>query len=259
MGEQGSGQGRRPRVLVVIAHPDDAEFICGGLLARWSREGYAISYCLCTDGNHGSSDPEMTPERLATIRREEQREAARAFGSTELHFLGYNDSELEPSIALRRDITRIIRKTRPHIVVCQDPATFWFGSGYINHPDHRAAAEAALGAIMPSSDTRMIFPELLAEGYEPHKVCEVYLIGTNSPNIWVPLAAEDIDLKLQALKAHKSQLGSGGFEERVRQRAAAGGEEARKQGVDCEFAEGFRRVELRSLDEALEAETGLPS
>lgn len=245
---------RRPRVLVIVAHPDDAEFICGGTLARWSREGYQISYCICTDGNHGSHDEQMTPQLLAEIRQREQMAAARVFGTDDVHFLHFVDAELEPTIELRKAITRIIRKVRPHIVVCLDPTMFWSGEGYINHPDHRASGEAALAAVMPSADTRLIFPELLVENLQPHKVSHIYLAATNSPNVWMPLTEEDLELKVRAIRAHASQIGDWPVEERMREWARANAEEARKHGVTCEYAESFRVVKLRDLDEALGAE-----
>src|SRR5207245_9920503 len=139
------------RGLVVMAHPDDAEFGAAGTVARWAREGRHVSYLILTDGNRGTEDPEMTPERLAKIRHAEQRAAAAKLGVREVFFLGYDDGSLERTLALRRQITRWIRRCKPTVVVASDPSRWFAGQTYINHPGHRAAGEATLAAIMPSS------------------------------------------------------------------------------------------------------------
>ena len=150
--------------VVITAHPDDAEFTVGGTVARWAREGKTVIYVICTDGSRGSNDPKVRPEHLVAIRRAEQEAAARILGVEEIVFLGYEDGSLEPTLALRRDLTREIRRYRPDIVVCPDPTVRYYGDSYLNHPDHRAAGDAALDAAFPSAGTRYIFPELLAEG-----------------------------------------------------------------------------------------------
>ena len=150
----------------------------------------------------------MTAERLAQIRHAEQRAAAMTLGVKDVFFLGYDDGSLQPTLDLRRQITRWIRRTKPDVVVAPDPTRRWSGQRYINHPDHRAAGEAALDAIIPGSDTRLVFPELLDEGLEPHKVKEIYLTGSNEPDVWVDIS-ETIDLKIAALREHRARSASG--------------------------------------------------
>jgi LmbE family N-acetylglucosaminyl deacetylase len=228
------------RVMVITAHPDDAEFTVAGTVAKWVREGKTVIYVICTDGSRGSNDPKVRPEHLVVIRKAEQEAAARLLGVEEVVYLGYEDGSLEPTLALRRDLAREIRRYRPDIVVCPDPTVRYYGDSYLNHPDHRAAGDAALDAVFPSACTRYIFPELLAEGLEPHEVREVLIRGSLSPNFWVDIS-DTIELKIAALREHESQVSrSKGWEERVRarsQQAAA--------GQDMAYAESFRRIVLR--------------
>jgi len=194
------------RVAVIFAHPDDAEFICSGTVARWAAEGRHVTYVLVTNGNKGSSDPTMTPERLVEIRTAEQREACRILGVKDVVFLGYDDAMLVPDLNLRREMVRVIRRLKPDVVICGDPTVRFIGNGYLNHPDHRAVAEATLDAIYPAARDRMTFPEVLAEGLEPHKVREVYLSTDDKANIAIDIT-DYMELKIQALKAHVSQMG----------------------------------------------------
>ena len=225
------------RVMIVVAHPDDAEFTVGGTVAKWAREGKVIIYVICTDGSRGSNDPEAKLDSLVAVRRIEQESAARFLGVREVVYLDYEDGSLEPTLALRRDLTRVIRHYRPDIVVCPDPAVRYYGDSYLNHPDHRAAGDAALDAVYPSAETRYIFPELLAEELEPHKVREVYIRGTPSPNFWVDIS-DTIDLKIVAIEKHESQVGCfQGLEEMVRAQAR---QEA--MGRDMTYAESFKRI-----------------
>jgi len=234
------GAGLTEVAVVITAHPDDAEFTVAGTVARWVREGKTVVYVICTDGSRGSNDPQVRPEHLVAIRRAEQEAAARILGVEEIVFLGYEDGSLEPTLALRRDLTRAIRRYRPDIVVCPDPTVRYYGDTYLNHPDHRAAGDAALDAVFPSAGTRYIFPELLAEGLEPHKVREVYIRGAVSPNLWVDIS-DTIELKIAALKKHESQVSRvQGWEERVRARA-----QQAAAGQDMTYAETFKRIILR--------------
>jgi len=233
-------------VLVVMAHPDDAEFMAGGLIAKWSQEGKEINYVLSTAGDKGSSDPKMTQSQLAEIRRAEQREACNRFGAKELVFLGYEDGVLQNTLGLRRDIVREIRRFKPDIVLCQDPTARWTPNGTINHPDHRATGDAAVDAVFPSARDRMVFPELLCEGFEAHKVKEIYMAYTITPDVWVDVEGS-MDLKIHALRAHVSQVGTGPrpdrpgwvLEDVVRERAAAIGE---PQGL--KYAESYKYIRL---------------
>lgn len=193
-------------ILVVAAHPDDIEFSLAGAVARWTDEGHQVVYCLVTDGAAGSNEPGADVHALAATRRQEQLEAAALVGVHEVRFLGYADGTLQPTLELRRELTRLIRELRPQRVVCQDPTMVFFGDTYVNHPDHRAAGEATLYAVFPSAETRPIFPELLAEGFEPHRVRELYLTFTPQPNLHVDITTT-IDRKLAALLCHRSQIG----------------------------------------------------
>ena len=149
------------RGMVVMAHPDDAEWGCAGTVAKWCAEGWDVVYVLCTDGSKGSSDPDMTGERLVKIREKEQREAGKVLGLQEVVFLGYPDSYLEPTLELRRDIAREIRRYKPDVVIVGSPSRDTEAGYYVGHPDHFAAGEAALCAVFPTARDRMTFPELL--------------------------------------------------------------------------------------------------
>lgn len=197
------------RVLSIHAHPDDQEFTVAGTLARWAREGSEIVTVCVTRGDAGSNrftPADMTRATLATIREREQRAACRVLGIADVVFLDYEDGVLVPSIELRRDLTRLIRRHRPDAVVCGDPTMRFYGTRYMNHPDHRVAADVALDAVFPSAETRFIFPERLDEGLAPHHVREVWLHGAARSETFVDISST-LALKIQALREHKSQLG----------------------------------------------------
>jgi LmbE family N-acetylglucosaminyl deacetylase len=175
------------RALVVVAHPDDIEFGCAGTVARWVHEGAHVTYALVTNGAAGSSDPEMTRERLAELREAEARASAKVVGVDQVEFLGYEDGLLEPTLEVRERIVRLIRRVRPEVVVTTDPTTRYFVDRYINHPDHRAAGEATLAAVIPGSDTRLAYPELLEEGLEPVKLTGVWVMMNTEPNLVVDI------------------------------------------------------------------------
>ncbi|MFN0070849.1 MAG: PIG-L deacetylase family protein [Chloroflexota bacterium] len=230
-------------VLVIVAHPDDAEFMCAGSIAAWVQEGRDVHYVLCTSGDKGTSDPDMSPTRLAEIRQREQRAACDVLGVGEIVFLGHEDGVLEPSLELRREIVREIRRFRPSIVVCQDPTTRWTAQQYLNHPDHRAAGSVTLDAVYPSARDPHVFPDLLAAGFEPHKVEELYIGGTSSADVWIDIGLT-IDVKVAALRQHESQVGNG---QRDRDIADFIYDRARSiaEGQSMEFAEAFKYMSLR--------------
>lgn len=236
------------RVLIVAPHPDDAEFMAGGSLSYWHSRGASIHFLNVTDGTSGSRDPNQTPEQLAAIRHEEQRAAARVFGSDDVTFLGYPDGRVEPSLELRWDIARAIRRVRPDVIVTGDPY-FRYSENYINHPDHLAVANATLAAIMPVANTRLAALDLEQEGLEPHDVGEIYLSHAVTPTVWIPLSDEDIQRKIDSLRAHVSQMGDWDFAQGIKEWAARAAEQAREHGIDCEFAEAFAYVRLRRGDE----------
>lgn len=200
-------EAKRPqRVLGIFAHPDDAEFFAGGTFAKWAADGMEITFVLATSGDKGSDDPEMTSERLAEIREEETKRAAEILGVKDVVFLRYKDGELFPDLALRRDITRIIRLVKPDIVVTLDPTKFWSGTRSINHPDHRAIGAATLEAVFPTARDRLNFIELERdEGLETHKALTVYIAGAVEPTMKVDVT-DHIETQVEALYEHKSQI-----------------------------------------------------
>ena len=229
------------KVMAIHAHPDDQEFTVGGTLAKWAAAGSEIMTVCVTSGDAGSNKytPEtITREALAPIREQEQRNACRLLGIREVLFLGYPDGMLEPSISLRRELTRLIRKYRPDAVICGDPTVRFHGDNYMNHPDHRAAADVALDAVFPSAGTKFIFPELLEEGLEPHHVRSVFLFGSEKPNTFIDISST-LDKKLAALREHKSQLGEWDPSEMI---AGWAKEQGKAQGMEA--AEAFKRMTL---------------
>jgi LmbE family N-acetylglucosaminyl deacetylase len=194
-----------PSAMVVVAHPDDAEFMCAGTVAKWTRGGCEVTYVIITKGDKGSDDPEMTSSRLTVIREAEQRAAGAVLGVKNYEFMGYPDGYLQHTLDLRRDVTRLIRKYRPFVLITFDPTNRFFSDNYVNHPDHRVAGDVALDATFPTARDRLTFPELLMDGFEPWKVRQVWLSGTDKPNVWVDIA-DVIELKKKALLEHPSQL-----------------------------------------------------
>lgn len=193
------------RALAIFPHPDDPEFAAGGTVARWTAEGIAVVYCILTDGSKGSDDLTISSEELVATRQREQREAAALLGVQTVEFLGYEDGGLEPTLALRREVVRAIRRHRPDRVVCFDPTARWHGESYINHPDHIASGEAVLAALYPAARNARTFPELLAEGLQPHTVRELWMAAPRQPNRWVDISAT-IERKIAATLAHRSQI-----------------------------------------------------
>ena len=227
---------RIERVLVVTAHPDDSEFGAGGTVAKLVKDGCEITYVIVTNGNKGTSDRTLTPERLATIRAEEQRNAARTLGVERVEFLGYPDCEVEDTREVRREVTRQIRRWRPDLLICQSPTrTYNLGA---SHRDHRIVGGVALDCVYPLARDHMAFPELLPE-FEPHKVKQVYVMQWQNPQLVVDIS-DVMDLKLRALACHASQFSDFTvLEARVRQRW---GEIGKHQGYA--YGEGFDHIVL---------------
>jgi LmbE family N-acetylglucosaminyl deacetylase len=228
--------------LAIFAHPDDQEFTIAGTLAKWARAGCEVHTACITSGDSGCNDEdkdESYKPELARLRELEQQAACRVLGVHETIFLRYPDGELQPTIALRRDLTRIVRRIRPEVVICGDPTTRFYGNSYMNHPDHRAAADAACDAVFPSAGTRLIFPELLREGLLPHSAKRVYMHGNGVPDVWVDIGAT-IDLKIRALLQHKTQVGEGeGLDKMIRDWAE---ETGKPRGL--KYAEAYRVMVL---------------
>jgi LmbE family N-acetylglucosaminyl deacetylase len=230
------------RAMFIFAHPDDIEFSVAGTAAKWAMHGSKVTYVVITDGNIGSHDQGMTAGELAKIRRAEQSAAAEVAGATECIFLGYDDGLLEPTLELRKQLVKLIRIHKPNAVVCGDP-TMYFRGDRINHPDHRAAAKAAIDAVFPSSEMHLLHPEFEEEGITPHKVNYVYISTYGDANYYVDVS-ESIDTKIDALREHTSQLGDWDPEERMKSRAIGVGKK-----VGFAHAESFRRMTLQAIEE----------
>lgn len=220
--------------LVIVAHPDDAEFLCGATVARWCSEGWEVNYVLTTSGDMGSRDPEMTRPRLSAIREKEQLAACKVLGVKECVFLRYPDGFVEDTAELRGRLALEIKRFKPDLVVTWNPYRHSF-----THRDHRLTGQAALDAIYPLARNPHGFPEHAGAGLEPHRVSEVLLGGSEEPDYWVDVT-DHCDTKIRALRRHKSQLGRAPVRElrkRIRERMAEAG---KKSGY--ELAEGFRRM-----------------
>lgn len=230
----------KQKILVLLAHPDDPEFFCGGTLARWAAAGHEIVYWLLTCGDKGTSDREITPDCLCSMRQKEQRAAASVIGAREVHFLSYPDGYLVADLQLRRDVTRIIRTIRPDVIMTCDPTTLYAGETRLNHPDHRAAGQAVLDAVFPAARDHLNFVELWRdEGLEPHIVREVWVSVTNHPTLTLDVTPY-WDTKIHALWEHKSQVRDpAGLAERMRQRLAQGSTPEAPR-----YEESFRRLIL---------------
>ncbi len=226
-------------ILVIIAHPDDPEFLAGGTIARWCHEGHDVRYVVVTGGDKGSDQPDITPARLVALRRDEQRNAAAILEVRDVTFLSHVDGELLNTPDVQRDLVREIRRARPDVVVTTDPQTLQYGAMRVNHNDHRAVGLAVCDAIFPAAGNRMYFPELLADGFMPHSPREIYFAGPIWPNTLVDVT-EFVHVKIAAIRAHVSQVKAPEeVEVRVRQgllRMTADGR--------VFFAEAFRRILL---------------
>lgn len=238
----------RKVALVVVAHPDDAEFMAAGTIAAWVADGWVVHYVICTDAASGGPDEavEVGPEArraVTAMRKREQRAACDVLGVKDIVFLDYPDGELQPTLALRRDLVRELRRYRPSRVICQSPDRSWTPGYFIGafHPDHLAAGQATIAAVYPASQNPWDFPELLREGLRPHKVREIYVSGAPNANVAVDISAT-FDRKLAALRAHTSQLAAhfDRIEERIRTWTAEVGKKH-----ELAYAEEFHRAENR--------------
>jgi LmbE family N-acetylglucosaminyl deacetylase len=187
-------------IMVIAAHPDDAEFGAAGSVAKWTREGQRVIYIVCTSGEKGTTDPDIKPAQLAKIREKEQTDAATALGVSNVVFLRYPDQELEDTPLFRKSIVRQIRKYQPDIILTSDPYR-----RYIWHRDHRIIGQVTLDAVYPYARDHLAYPDLIEEGLMPHKVKEILFWGTEDVNLHIDIA-ETFHLKLAALRCHKSQI-----------------------------------------------------
>jgi len=228
--------------MVVTPHPDDAEFGIAGTVARWVKEGKDVVYVVCTNGDKGSSDINMRPERLAKIREKEQLDAAKVLGVREVIFLRHPDQGLEDTYEFRKQLVRLIRIYRPDIVATTDPYL-----RYKWHRDHRIAGQVVLDAVFPYARDFLAYPDLTLDGLQPHNVKEVLLwsmiLFWESQEInYRSDITDTIDLKIAALRCHKSQMGHlplPDLENLLRQQ-----HEAMAEGESFKLAEAFHRVEI---------------
>lgn len=234
------------RAMVIMAHPDDIEFGCVGTVARWVRAGAEVSYVLVTSGDVGIADLSITRARATEIREAEQLAAAEVVGVKDVVFFREPDGMVENTMALRKRLVREIRRFKPEAVIITDPTLLWAGDGYINHPDHRAVAYAAVDAIFPAAGQPHLFQELTDEGLHAHKVRKVFAMNWGEggkENVYINIS-EVIDLKVEALKKHASQMGEWDPTPMVKQWSA----EAAK-GKEMEYAESYRVVTLVNDEE----------
>jgi LmbE family N-acetylglucosaminyl deacetylase len=212
------------RILVVTAHPDDLDFAAGGTIAQWTAKGIEVSYCIATNGDQGGVDPAITRDQMKEIRRREQTDAGKVLGARDIYFLDYRDGWLTPTIELRKDIVRVIRKVKPQRMLIQSPERNWNRLG-ASHPDHLAAGEAAIQAIYPDAGNRFAFEDLLLEeGLEPWEIKEIWVMMSEHYDYHVDIT-DTFDTKMAALRSHASQTSHvEEFEERIRNWGISSGE-----------------------------------
>ena len=235
-------QWERPqKVLVILAHPDDPEFFCGASLARWARAGHEIHYFILTCGDKGFNELHSSADQICKTRHAEQDAAAAIIGVKSVRFLDLEDGFLLPSIALRREIVRVIRQIKPDVLVTCDPTHLFAGDYYINHPDHRYAGQVVLDAVFPAASNPFFFPELIQdEGLQPNKPREVWISLTSNATVTLDVT-DTWEIKIQALKEHRSQIGDPKeFEQRMRARKSDRSTEENEY-----YEEKFRVIKFR--------------
>lgn len=224
------------RALGIYAHPDDPDVSCGGTLAAWAKAGCEVHVVLCTDGDKGTTDPDVEPGQLARQRAAEAADAAAVIGLAGQHLLHHGDGELDDERELRRSLVTMVRHLKPEVVLCPDPTAVFFGQDYFNHRDHRVTGWVALDAVAPAAGLPHYYPN----AGPAHRVSTVLLSGTLEPDVWVDISAT-VDLKGGAVACHRSQFPDG--LEWAAATVRTGAQEAGRQ-VGVPFAEGFRRLRL---------------
>jgi LmbE family N-acetylglucosaminyl deacetylase len=220
--------------MVIVAHPDDAEFMCGGSVAKWCAQGWTVYYVLATSGDKGTHDSTLTGQDLAAIREQEQRDACKELGVKDVIFLGFPDGFLQPDAEFRGEVVKLLRKYRPEVVITWDG----FRKGF-NHSDHRAVGIAVRDAIYPAVRDHLYYPEHAANGLDAHQINEMLLAGTDEPDYDVDISAH-LETKLQAVLCHRSQLG-----ERSREEIEKTWRERMQKSRPGEMKESFKRVSIR--------------
>lgn len=232
----------KPKVVLgIAAHPDDLDYYAGGAMATFARQGAQVYYLVLTDGSKGTTDRTIIPEQLRDMRRDEERKAANILGVTQVFFCDFPDGELQNTLEVKREIVKIIRQTKPDVVVTLDPTIIYSAkTGFINHPDHRAAGQATMDAAYPLARDHMSFADLLTEGYEPHNTATLLLstLDAIEPTFAVDIS-DTLELKYQALAAHASQLNVQNMKEDIKRLATeAGG------AYGYRYAEPFTRIDI---------------
>ncbi len=231
------------RLMIIQAHPDDIEFTNAGTAAKWVQEGCHVCYVLCTSGDAGIADLSLTREQVQNIRETEARNAAVVAGAEEVVFLREPDGLLEATLDLRKRLVREIRRFRPEVIMCGNPTVLWGGRNYINHPDHRAAALAAIDATFPAAGQPHVFQELREEGLEAHKPRKVYVFTRTDFDTIVNID-DSIDIKIQALKCHVSQMNGWDPGDHIRQHA-----EKYAADMPFQYGEPYKVITLISDEE----------
>lgn len=224
------------RILVFSAHPDDLDFGCSGTVAKLVKQGNKITYCIISNGEKGIHRGKAFGRSIITIRKKEQKRAAKVVGVKDVIFLGEKDGEVENTRALRRKLVLVIREIKPDIVFSFDPANFLFDNFYLYHRDHRQAAEAVFDALYPASGSYAFFQDLKRK---PHTIKEVWFFATNHPNLWIDIS-NTIDKKIKVLFSHNSQITD---KKELKKRVLSGAREmGRKKKM--RYAENFRKLML---------------
>lgn len=219
----------------VVAHPDDAEFSSAGTIHKLASEGKNVIIIQVTSGDRGTSDDTLTPETVGTTREQEEQEAALRLGVKHVEFLHEGDGHVFPTAEFREKIIRMIRTFQPDVIVTHDPFR-----PYSLHPDHRAVGITTHDCVYPLARDPLHFPEHRKAGLEPHKTAEIWYFGAEAPDIVIDIT-DHFDAKIDALKAHKSQVGDGDqLAERMRER-----HEELAKDHSFELGEAFKTVAMR--------------
>ena len=226
------------KILIILAHPDDPEFFCGASIYKWTQTGNRVDYLLMSKGEKGINDNFDDVPNIIKIREREQRNAADILGVSDITYLDYQDGMMVPDIEARKKIVEKIRKHKPDILVTCDPTNYYVNDHYINHPDHRVAGQIVLDAIFPAVQNKLYFPSLLEKGLEPHKLEEVWITLSKSPNTSLDVT-EEWGIKIKALECHISQVGD---IKKFRQRMVGKGIE---ENGEIHYKEQFYRIVFR--------------
>jgi LmbE family N-acetylglucosaminyl deacetylase len=236
--QKSEGWKDKKKILVILAHPDDPEFFCGGSIARWISKGHEVHYALFTRGDKGCDNQNEDCSKIAGTREKEQREAAKFLGVSSVTFMQFEDGYLIADLDTRKAAVRVIRTIRPDVIVSCDPTAIFFRENYINHPDHLAAGQIVANAVFPAAGNALFFPDLIEkERLQPHQVQEVWFSLTGEPTIKLDVT-DYWETKIQALHRHESQIGDfDQFDQHMRRRTIS-----KSSGKKPKYIEQFRRI-----------------